>query len=339
MNILLNISLTPSAMRGHGPVTVQATAVNATDFSTLSSFSPSQTGVHNASNESGFSHWNGSKAGSDSPLDLALTSVRGTSSSASESHRASRVSSSSHTNYKHSATSSLAGAAGDCSPAKQQRLSNDSAYHQSAHSKASANHSGAAVCGVRRSPGQYEGSRRKLNPAFLTHIKPRTSEVDVGGRSGRAVMSSSSELDENLTLAHSNSVVDDEDLVHVLNLKQEVEWWWVRCLITACTAVYYVAGCTPESEKLRPSVIAFTLGLGLVIFFGCFAFCFSHPFFIPGSFCFFLFFFLFFSLLFFIVYKCILGFRLIWVVYLRFLLLAQMQTEIRNLRHNLQAHS
>lgn len=223
MNILLNISLTPSAMRGHGPVTVQATAVNATDFSTLSSFSPSQTGVHNASNESGFGHWNGSKAGSDSPLDLALTSVRGTSSSASESHRASRVSSSSHTNYKHSATSSLAGAAGDCSPAKQQRLSNDSAYHQSAHSKASANHSGAAVCGVRRSPGQYEGSRRKLNPAFLTHIKPRTSEVDVGGRSGRAVMSSSSELDENLTLAHSNSVVDDEDLVHVLNLKQEVE--------------------------------------------------------------------------------------------------------------------
>lgn len=150
--------------------------------------------------------------------------MRGTSGSASESHRASRVSSSSHTSYKHSATSSLAGAAGDCSPAKQQRLANDSAYHQSAYSKVLANHSGASVVsGVRRSPGQYEGSRRKLNPAFLTHIKPRTSEVDVGGRTGRVVMSSSTELDENMTLAHSNSVVDDEDLVHVLNLKQEVE--------------------------------------------------------------------------------------------------------------------
>ena len=225
MNILLNIALTPSAMRGHGPVTVQATTVNATDFNALSSFPPSQTDVPtNSSSGVGFSHWNGNKAGSDSPLDLALTSMRGTSGSASESHRASRVSSSSGTNYKHSATSSLAGASGDCSPAKQQRLSsNDSAYHQLAYSKASANHSGAAVVsGVRRSPGQYEGSRRKLNPAFLTHIKPRTSEGDIGGRAGRVGMPSSTGLDGNMTLAHSNTV-DDEDLVHVLNLKQEVE--------------------------------------------------------------------------------------------------------------------
>ncbi|KAK7107320.1 hypothetical protein V1264_015266 [Littorina saxatilis] len=218
MNILLNISLTPTAMRGQGPVTVQATTISASDLSAMSAFPSQQSDVHTSGN--GAEYCNGS---SDSPLDLALSSMRGGSSSASDSHRTSRVSSSSGVNYKHSASSA---AGPECSPAKQRRPPYNSVYnhHQPAYSRAAANHSAAAavVSGVRRSSGQYEGSRRKLNPAFLTHIKPRVSDSDTGGRTGRLLMSSTAELDENVTLAHSNSV-DDEDLVHVLNLKQEVE--------------------------------------------------------------------------------------------------------------------
>lgn len=222
MNILLNIALTPSALRGKGPVTVQATTVSAADLQALSAF-PSASST--ADRPAFSSCWNGRQAGRDSPLDLALSSsMRG----ASESHNSSRVSSSSSASQKHSASSSLAGAAaGECSSTKRGRLSNDAAYHHPLPyaQGAAVQHGGAAVVtGPKRSPGQYEGSRRKLNPAFLTHIKPRTADDDHSGgvRSHRRVVMSSADLDDGLALTHTSSVEDD-DLVHVLNLKQEVE--------------------------------------------------------------------------------------------------------------------
>ena len=223
MNILLNISLTPKAIRGQGPVTVQATTVSAQDLANLSNFPP----THTPDTGSSYAHWNGDVGDNESPLNLALNSVRtgssSTSGSVSESHHTSRVSSTSSANYKHSASSSFAGVSAECSPSKQRRL-NDLIQPPSSFSKASATYSGASLLsGVRRSPGQYEGSRRKLNPAFLTHIKPRPSLPSQDNSVGRRgmVVPLSTELEDAVPVAHSSSV--DEDLVHVLNLKQEVD--------------------------------------------------------------------------------------------------------------------
>ncbi|XP_076445499.1 uncharacterized protein LOC143283209 [Babylonia areolata] len=222
MNILLNIALTPSAIRGQGPITVQATTVSASDLNGLSGLS-SEAGMQNSYSTSGYSHWNGTN---DSPLNLALSSVRsgGGSASAANPHHASRVTSSSSSGHRQSGTSSsLAAAAGECPPAKQRRIAtNDFTYHQPAHSKTSSAPAASThntMAGIRRPAGQYEGSRRKLNPAFLTHIKPRTSEGEVGRR---VVVPLAGELNKSISLGQSNPA-DDEDLVHVLNLKQEVD--------------------------------------------------------------------------------------------------------------------
>ncbi|KAL8593755.1 hypothetical protein ACOMHN_032361 [Nucella lapillus] len=228
VNILLNIALTPSAMRGQAPITVQATTVGASDLDGLSSF-PSEPSMHNSYNAGGgYAHWNGTN---DSPLNLALSSVRGGgggggSATATDAHRNSWVSSSNSSGHKRSAGSSLAGGTPEesSSVAKQRRTAtaNSLPFHpQPAYSTApaSSHHSGSAAT-PKRSAGQYEGSRRKLNPAFLTHIKPRTSEGD-GGR--RVVIPlGGGDPSRSLSLGQSNPA-DDEDLVHVLNLKQEVE--------------------------------------------------------------------------------------------------------------------
>lgn len=220
VNILLNIALTPSAMRGQGPITVQATTVGANDLDGLSGFS-SETSMHNSYNTSGYAHWNGTN---DSPLNLALSSVRGSSTSATEAHRNSRVSSSNSAGHKRSASSSVASTHEESSMAKQRRTAaaaaaaNDMPYHPLAYARSSASHSGTTTT-PKRSPGQYEGSRRKLNPAFLTHIKPRTSEAEAGRR---VVIPLAGDLNRGISLGQSNPA-DDEDLVHVLNLKQEVE--------------------------------------------------------------------------------------------------------------------
>jgi hypothetical protein len=220
MNILLNIALTPSALQGKGPVTVQATAVSASDLQALSFLqAPPPTSTADSS-----TFWNGNNnsnnADPDSPLDLVLsrsepqqqqTSSRVTSSSGSASH-------------KHSATSSLAGVAGECSPAKQSRMYTDSAFH---HHSPYTKPAGSTVIGssssggVKRSGGQYEGSRRKLNPAYLTHIKPRSMTEETGTRVARRLVLSSSS-DPDVTLTHT-SAADDDHLMRILNLKQEVE--------------------------------------------------------------------------------------------------------------------
>ena len=209
MNILLNISLNPTALQGKDPVTVQAAAVSAADLSSLSSLSHLQTGACNGDSHNRHTEWNGTVTDSDSPLDLALNSLH--SRSGTSSIHASGVSSSSAT-YKYPASSSFSG---EGSSAKQSKLASDSARYSSLPSQHSSNHTGAAPA--------VSGRRRKRNPAFLTHIKPRASEADMAEHNGRVFVPSSTGWDENGSEGPYDCV-EETNSVSMFNLKQEIEW-------------------------------------------------------------------------------------------------------------------
>ncbi|PVD28830.1 hypothetical protein C0Q70_11425 [Pomacea canaliculata] len=203
VNILLNIALSPHAMRGHGPVTVQATTVSSSDLNTISghrsansvffqqeadhprrpranNFIPDgATDLSQGRANCDFRSVN--RQSSDMPLDLAIGSTRA-SVSAQPSRQEPRGASSHNNSRVRLASPLAAGAADDCIPRKQRKLSSNetTAYFHAAqrsqgHSEMFHNDSKSSKAQLPVKGQRPEGSRRKPSPASLTHIKPRAA--------------------------------------------------------------------------------------------------------------------------------------------------------------------